>query len=51
MTETAGSPAKDWAENLRAYALAWGLPLIAILFGGKVIWWATEKAWGTYVDR
>ncbi|MGH1478959.1 MAG: hypothetical protein ACRBM6_09610 [Geminicoccales bacterium] len=125
MTETAGSPAKDWAGDLRAYALAWGLPSlaiiagslvdplirtaiwsvaliwmgsaclmnarrcgrmhcrytgpfylilivpvllhgsgllslgpyawwflgIAILFGGKVIWWATEKAWGTYVDR
>lgn len=30
---------------------AWWFLGIAILLGAKAIWWVTEKAWGTYVDR
>lgn len=122
MTEAADRARKDWAGNIRAYALAWGLPLLAlvagafvaaplrtpiwiaaliwmgvaclanarrcgrthcrytgpyyllltlpvllhgtgwlplgtygwwilgaaVLFGGKIIWWATESAWGKF---
>lgn len=122
MTDTAARSAKDWVGDRRTFALAWGLPVIAliagsyadaptrtviwvaaliwmgaaclanarrcgrthcrytgpfyllltvpvalhgfgvvplgpygwwilgaaILFGGKIIWWATESAWGKF---
>jgi len=29
---------------------AWWMLGAAILFGGKLIWWGTERAWGKYVS-
>ncbi len=32
-------------------AYGWWILGAIILLGGKVIWWATEKAWGKYVNE
>lgn len=34
---------------LSAGPYGWWILGMAILFGGKIIWWATENAWGKYV--
>jgi hypothetical protein len=36
MTEAAEQTARDWAGNVRAYALAWGVPSLAIIAGSLV---------------
>jgi hypothetical protein len=36
MTEAAEQTARDWAGNVRAYALAWGVPSLAIIAGSFV---------------
>lgn len=36
MSEASGRTAKDWAGNIRTYALAWGAPLLAIIAGSLV---------------
>lgn len=33
MKEVGGQPVRDWAGNIRTYALAWGAPLLAIIAG------------------
>ncbi len=51
MTETAHRTAKDWAGNLRAYALAWGVPSLAIIAGSlfdapaRVVIWSVALIW------
>ncbi len=36
MPEASEEPKRDWAGNLRAYLLAWGWPLIAVIAGSFV---------------
>ena len=51
MTEAGGQPAKDWAGNIRAYALAWGAPSLAIIAGSLVdapartVIWSVALIW------
>lgn len=45
MSEASGRTAKDWAGNLRAYALAWGVPSLAIIAGSLVDPLARSAIW------
>lgn len=51
MNEAAEQTAKDWAGNVRAYALAWGVPSLAIIAGSLVdapvrtAIWAVAPIW------
>lgn len=51
MSDEAERSTKDWAGNLRAYALAWGVPLIALVSGAqfdpaaRTAIWAAALVW------
>lgn len=51
MSEAAEQTAKDWAGNIRAYALAWGVPSLAIIAGflvdasARTVIWLAALLW------
>lgn len=51
MGEAAEQTARDWAGNFRAYALAWGVPSLAIIAGSpmdaptRTLVWSAALLW------
>lgn len=51
MTEATPNTAKDWAGSFRGYALAWGVPLLAIVAGilvdvpSRTVIWSIALGW------
>ena len=51
VNNTRAQSALDWSSNLRSYALAWGLPHIALVLGflvpstPRAVIWSTALAW------
>ena len=51
MTETATRSARDWVGDRRAFALAWGLPIIALIAGSyadaptRTVIWVAALIW------
>lgn len=51
MTASAPGTTNDWAGNLRAYTVAWGLPSLAVVAGafadapGRAVIWSMALCW------
>jgi len=51
MTDASGQPADDWVGSIRIYAVAWGVPSLAIIVGSladsssRTVIWSISLSW------